>query len=59
MDRQLKQRVVGAGLLIALGVIFIPIFLDNGGVDSPVPPSDAAVQARSHRARGHIRLDPP
>ncbi|MBK6658667.1 MAG: SPOR domain-containing protein [Proteobacteria bacterium] len=39
MDRQLKQRVVGAGLLVALGVIFIPIFLDNGGVESPVPPS--------------------
>ena len=39
MDRQLKQRVVGAGLLVAFGVIFIPIFLDNGGVESPVPPS--------------------
>ena len=39
MDRQLKQRVVGAALLVAFGVIFIPIFLDNGGVDSPVPPT--------------------
>ena len=39
MDRQLKQRVVGAGLLVAFGVIFIPIFLDNGDVESPVPPS--------------------
>ena len=39
MDRQLKQRVVGAGLLVAFGVIFIPIFLDNGGVESPLPPS--------------------
>lgn len=39
MDRQLKQRVVGAGLLVAFGVIFIPIFLDNGGVESPVPSS--------------------
>ena len=39
MDRQLKQRVVGAGLLVAFGVIFIPIFLDNGGVESPVPAS--------------------
>ena len=37
MDRQLKQRVVGAGLLVAFGVIFIPIFLDNGGVESPIP----------------------
>ena len=37
MDRQLKQRVVGAALLVAGGVIFIPIFLDNGAVESPVP----------------------
>ena len=39
MDRQLKQRVVGAALLVAFGVIFIPIFLDNGVVESPVPPT--------------------
>lgn len=29
MDLQLKQRVVGAAVLAALGVIFIPIFLDD------------------------------
>jgi DedD protein len=38
MDRQVKQRVVGAALLVAFGVIFIPIFLDNGAVESPLPP---------------------
>ena len=31
MDPQLKQRVVGAAVLVALGVIFIPIFLEGGG----------------------------
>jgi DedD protein len=48
MDRQLKQRVVGAAILVALGVIFIPIFLDNGSdetrspdvVNIPPPPDD-------------------
>lgn len=29
MDLQLKQRVVGAAVLVALGVIFIPIFLED------------------------------
>jgi len=36
MDAQLKQRVVGAAVLVALFVIFIPMFLDDGGgVDEP------------------------
>lgn len=33
MDPQLKQRVVGAAVLVALGVVFIPIFLDETGDD--------------------------
>ena len=37
MDRQLQQRVVGAAVLVALGVIFIPIFLDDGALDTRVP----------------------
>ncbi|MGE0486129.1 MAG: SPOR domain-containing protein [Gammaproteobacteria bacterium] len=48
MDRQLKQRVVGAAVLVALGVIFIPLILDHNGietrptdaVDIPPAPSD-------------------
>lgn len=35
MDAQLKQRVVGAAVLVALGVIFIPLMLDNGGESGP------------------------
>lgn len=38
MDAQLKQRVVGAAVLVALGVIFIPLMLDNG--DDPGPAVD-------------------
>lgn len=33
MDSQLKQRVVGAAVLVALGVVFIPIFLDETNPD--------------------------
>lgn len=48
MDAQLKQRVVGAAVLVALGVIFIPLMLDNGGDSGPAvdleigspPPAD-------------------
>lgn len=37
MDRQLKQRVVGAAIIVVLGVIFIPIFLDSGSIETQVP----------------------
>lgn len=33
MDPQLKQRVVGAAVLVAVGVIFIPIFLNDASDD--------------------------
>jgi DedD protein len=33
MDAQLKQRVVGAAVLVAIGVVFIPIFLDETSED--------------------------
>jgi len=46
MDKALKQRMVGAIVLIALGVIFIPMLLDGGSrdgsrtveLDIPEPP---------------------
>ena len=37
MDRQLKQRVVGAAVLVAVGVIFIPIILQNDNLETRVP----------------------
>jgi DedD protein len=33
MDPQLKQRVVGAAVLVAIGVVFIPLFLNESGDD--------------------------
>jgi DedD protein len=35
MELQLKQRVVGAGVLVAIGVIFIPVFLDHTVEEKP------------------------
>ena len=34
MDKQLKQRLVGAVVLVSLGVIFIPALLDGSGYKS-------------------------
>lgn len=34
MDQQLKQRIVGAIVLVSLGVIFIPALLDGAGYKS-------------------------
>jgi DedD protein len=40
MDVQLKQRVVGAAVLAALAVIFVPVLLDDGRrhEQAPLPP---------------------
>jgi DedD protein len=51
MDKVLKQRLIGASILIALAVIFIPMFFDapqndrvgrEMTIDLPDPPSDRA-----------------
>ena len=48
MDEGLKQRLVGAVVLVLLAVIFIPMLLDSppepgkAGVELPAPPSDEA-----------------
>jgi DedD protein len=34
LDKTLKQRLIGAILLVALGVIFIPVLLDGSGYKS-------------------------
>lgn len=41
MDKVLKQRLVGAAILIALAVIFVPMLFD--GSDEPDVPRDAAL----------------
>ena len=53
MDPQLKQRVVGAAVLVAIFVVFVPIFLDETGGrhDMPVPISIDSVQPGDFNSR--------
>ena len=52
MDKSLQQRLIGAVLLVALGVIFIPVLLDGSGyksrqersIEVPVAPEFPPVQ---------------
>jgi DedD protein len=44
MDQQLKQRLVGAAVLVALGVIFIPVFLDRSALEETGVESHASPQ---------------
>ncbi len=37
MDRQLKQRLVGAAVLVSLAILVVPVLLD-GGYRQPAPP---------------------
>lgn len=39
MEAQLKQRLVGAAVLVAVAVIAVPIFLDGGPSAPPAPPT--------------------
>jgi DedD protein len=45
IDEKLKQRLVGATVLVGLGVIFIPMLLDNSG-NSGVPESAIKIPSR-------------
>lgn len=41
MERQLKQRLVGASVLVLLAVVFLPMLLDRGaGPRRPAPPAE-------------------
>lgn len=48
MDEQVKQRLVGTAVLVALAVVFIPMFIDESALDDdvnlpiamPVPPPE-------------------
>jgi len=46
MEQGLKQRLVGAGVIVALGIVFIPMLLDGAGERQlhRIPPSPQAKQ---------------
>lgn len=65
MDSALKQRLVGAAVLVALGVIFIPMLLERGGEDARLsvqmdipPPPDTRFENRLERASPPGEIEP-
>jgi DedD protein len=68
MDKVLKQRLIGASILIALAVIFIPMFFDapqderesrQMTIDLPEPPADRAQVRRMPLDPDLARRPPP
>lgn len=57
MDAQLKQRVVGAAVLVALGVIFIPLMLDNGSDPGPAVDLDIGSPAPTDFSSRVVPID--
>lgn len=59
MDEQVKQRLVGATVLVVLGIVFIPLILDGSGepvrseVSLSLPPPEPETETHT------IRLDQP
>lgn len=43
MDKSLKQRLIGASVLIALAIIFIPMFFDGSGQEERAAKRDLAL----------------
>jgi len=62
MDKVLKQRLVGASILIALAVIFLPMLFD-GGADDAVSERELALdlpeRESGERQVRRLALDPP
>ena len=54
MDAALKQRLVGAIVLVALGVIFLPMVFDGSGTDQRL---DVAIQVPDEPAVPDSRID--
>ena len=44
MDKSLQERLVGAAVLVALGVWLIPWILDGSAVEESAPPDQAAIK---------------
>jgi DedD protein len=63
MDQRLKQRLVGAAVIGALVVVFVPMLLDHGGRplpdidDAPIPPPPEA--GFRERIEPRVEVPPP
>ena len=52
MERALKERIIGAGVLVLFVVLVVPVFLDG-------PPNDAQVVSEPVLLPGQVPGDPP
>jgi DedD protein len=67
LDKSLQQRLIGAVLLVALGVIFIPVLLDGSGyksrqermIEMPAAPEFPAVREFSPKTEVTVSKPPP
>ena len=65
MDERVRQRLVGATVLVALGVIFIPMLFDSpneswlGDDRSLIPPKPLEIQELERVPVPEIRIDAP
>ncbi len=58
MDPQLKQRIVGAAVLFALAIIFIPPFLQQGEPPPSLPQRDVAPLPATPTPPAAVPVDP-
>jgi cell division septation protein DedD len=59
MDQHLKERLVGAAVLVLIGVLVIPVLLDGPPPDEPVRVGLELPAAGDERKSHTIRLDVP
>jgi DedD protein len=59
MDQHLKERLVGAAVLVVIGVLVIPVLLDGPPPDEPVRVGLELPAAGNDRKSHTIRLDVP
>lgn len=63
MNTELRQRIVGALVLVALGVVFLPMLLDLGGsyeidTSSRIPPAPTIEPVQITRAKNPTTIPP-
>lgn len=51
MDRALKERVVGAGVLVAFAVLVVPVFLDGPSTDAEIVSEPVTLPGQNDQTR--------
>ncbi|MFQ6006503.1 MAG: SPOR domain-containing protein [Woeseia sp.] len=51
MDRVLKERVIGAGVLVAFAVLVVPVFLDGPSIDTEIVSEPVTLPGQNDQTR--------